>query len=535
MPRELGNRLDSWKEIAAYLGRDVRTVQRWELSEGLPVHRHLHRKRGSVHAFTAEIDAWQQSRLAAPRHEARAQPAAASRWPGRWIGLTALIALSGLWAIYLVGVRPGQELSQAAPQGDGRIVVAVVPFEASGSHPEPDVLTQGFLEGLIERLGRVDPRRLGAIAPTSSKRFPDSDPQDHQELGRSLGAHYLLDGSLKVGQPALRAKVRLTRVADQAQIWIRSYDRPLHETIALQSQIAAEAAEALAVAPRRGMALSPFHEPSTDFETYEHYLRGRHFSSKATLEGFERAQASFRAALARSPDYAPAYLGLADTYFLMANYGLMESRKAESLAAEAARQAVEIDEGLAEAHAALAYALYLKKGDVVEIESRFRRALELHPSLPLARRWYGGFLRSGERYEEALAEFRLALELDPLSPILWLDIGWTLHTQGRYRQALIYYSKVLDLDPQHAKAHYVRGLTYKELGEFEAAVHALQQAVALSNDSPHYLASLAQAYLDTERRTDAEEILQKMIGMSAFRYVPEYSINRLRERLEARE
>lgn len=520
-PKTADDRLDSWKEIAAYLDRDVRTVQRWETREGLPVHRLEHRKRGTVYAFRSEIESWRGQRSTAPR---------ATLPGGR--RLAAAAASAALLALALWWLWPSQE-----GISEDRMRIVVLPFQNVGE--EPDYFSQGLTEELITGLGRLAPSQLGVIASTSAMHYQGTD-KGIPEIAQELQVDYVIEGAIRRGAPgqdggrqALRVDTRLIRAADATLLWTRSYDTALSAGLGLQRELASNIAVALSPSLVPDPATVPAPAGEGDWRAWEAYLRGRFLWNKATRSGFQQALASFQSALDYDPSYLPAYLGIADTYFLLAHYGLVSGDEAFPKALQAAEKALEIDPQSAEALAATAYARNLVHPEAESNESLFRRAVALHPRHPGIRRWYGAFLRSHDRQQEALQQFDQARRLDPLSSIILLDLGWCHHQLGDYAKALEFYARVEQLDPRHAKAHYLHGLTLTAMGQYRRAIEALTIAVPLSEDSPHYLYSLGDAYLKAGNPAEASRILRRLQEIATQRHVSPRLLEKLQSRIES--
>ncbi|HSR52364.1 MAG TPA: tetratricopeptide repeat protein [Acidobacteriota bacterium] len=535
--RPADERLESWKEIAAYLDRDVRTVQRWEKREGLPIHRHEHQKRGTVFAFRDEIDEWLRLRSSPPQ-----DPSGRPTWPIP-AGLVALaLALLTAWWMW-----PASDSRQ-------RLTIAVLPFQNVGG--EPDFFSQGLTEELITRLGRLAPTQLGVIASTSALHYLRTS-KPVPEIASELDADYVIEGAVRrspsptglkpgddesaaspsAGQQ-LRIDVRLIRAADATLVWTHSYDTSLSGSLGLQQELAVTIARALSPSLLSDPPSAQSARAPQNWQVWEAYLRGRFLWNKATRHGFQQALDSFQTALQLDPAYLPAHLGIADTYFLLAHYGLMSGAEAFPKALQAAEAALRTDPQSAEALAATAYARNLVEGKAEDaksdsIEGLFHQAVALHPRHPGIRRWYGAYLRSRERQEEALEQFQRARQLDPLSPIILLDLGWCHHQLGRYQRALAFYDRVEQLDPAHAKAHYLRGLTFTAMGRYAEAIASLETAVPLSDNSPHYLYSLADAYLKAEQPQQAARILDRLQEIAARRHVSPRLLEKLQSRISA--
>jgi TolB-like protein len=336
-------RLDSWKAIAAYLKRDVRTVQRWERYEGLPVHRKLHGKLSSIYAYTSELDAW---------------------WgEGR-------------------SVPPSETSPDAIPQ---RPLLAVLPLRNLSGNHEQDYFSEGLTEELISQLSRLNPQQLGVIARGSAMRYKDTAKDIHQ-IARELGVSYILDGSVRRNDDRVRIAVQLVGVRDQSHLWAESYDHSLRDILELQSEVARAVTEqiALTLSAREEERLRSSRPIAP--EAYESYLRGRFFWNQRSADGLQRATELFERAITIDAGYAPAHAGLADCYALLSTtaVGALKPAVAMPKAEAAANRALELDPRLGEAHASLAYAQLFFDWDWSSAEASFRLALEFNPSYATA-------------------------------------------------------------------------------------------------------------------------------------------------------
>src|SRR5579863_9987502 len=266
------NRLDSWKEIAAYLRRDVRTVQRWEKHERLPVHRRIHHKLATIYAYRTELDAWWQSNDSA----AHSPP-------------------------------------QADTSGPRAPLLAVVPLRNLSGDPEQDYFSDGLTEELIAQLSRVNPDQLGVIARGSALKYRNSN-KGVDQIGRELGANYILDGSVRRSNQRVRISVQLIAARDQVHLWTESYDRDLHDILELQSEVAEAAANHIAITISKKERARLANTAAVNPAAYEAYLRGRFFWNRRSEDGLRRAVQLFEQAVASDLNYAPAHAGLADCY-----------------------------------------------------------------------------------------------------------------------------------------------------------------------------------------------------------------------------
>jgi Tfp pilus assembly protein PilF len=240
----------------------------------------------------------------------------------------------------------------------------------------------------------------------------------------------------------------------------------LDDVFAIQDEIAHSTVVALKV--RLGPTAALVKRPTGDFRAYELHLMGRHFLNLRTEEGLRKAIKYFEQALQADPNYALAYVGLADSHLLLCDYRYDRCDVVLPTAETAATRALTIDESSGEAHASLAY-LRMLQWKWGESERGFERALQLNPGYASAHHWYGNLLATVGRPEQAVSEMQKALELDPLSPIINRSAGWYLACVGDYETAVERLQKTLELNRDDPWARYLLALTYSYQGRQEEA------------------------------------------------------------------
>ncbi len=471
-PTELspGDRLDSWKEIAAYLKRDVRTVRRWEKTQNLPIHRHAYLKRGLVYAYKPEIDEWWNNGL-----EPRGEGSAASR-----------------------------SRSSQGGRATRRIMLAVLPFENLSSDPEQDYFSDGLTEELITQLGGLHPEGLGIIARTSVMGYR-STRKPIKQIGRELGVDYVLEGSVRKSGERVRITVQLIEVADQTHMWADSYDRCLTDILTLQSEVAQ------ALSQRIWVKLTPQEQArlerprGADPQAYDAYLRGRFHWHKLSQQHNETALEYFDRALERDPNYALAYVGIAGVWLVRGDSGVVPSREAFPRVRAAITKAMELDDTLTEVQEITGNFRFLYEWDWCGAEAAFQRAIAFNPNHADVRLFYADLLISTGRPEEWKEQIQRALELDPFNFFLQCFLGWHLMYLRRYEEAIAQLQKSLQSEPNFPSAHmglwgaFYRTRKYdealKEAKTFFAAIGDSEVGEALGRG--HAKASYAKAMCRT--------------------------------------
>ena len=403
----------------------------------------------------------------------------------------------------------------------GRIMLMVLPFENLSGDADQDFIGDGITEEVIAQLGRLDPQRLGVIARASAMRYKNTD-KGIDQIGRELGVAYVLKGSVHRMGGAMRLAAELVQVAGQTHLWSEVYEREWSEGRAIQNELTHHITRCLSLellpAQFAVVAKASTQSPGA----HEAFLKGRYALNKGTAEGFRKAIDCFQQATARDPEYAVAYAGLATAYNLADFFRVLPAKQAFPKAKAAAIKALELNDGLVEAHNALAFATLAYDWDWPGAERIFRRAFEINPHFATARHWYGFCLGMLGRVEGALEEMRRAQELDPLSLIIRTHLGLMLYRGGRYDEAIEQFRHILDMEPQFAAAHYFLGWTYQQKVMHRETLRHLQQALVLFDRSPEKLGALGHAYGVFAQEEEAREVLEELHQLSRHRFVSAY-------------
>ena len=465
--------------------------------------------------FVAEV---QESPLARLADTEKTLPAQRSKLAiNQWTLIAAILLL----CLITVGIYVGySRRSERNNPVHGKLMLAVLPFENLTGDPSQDYFSDGLTEEMISHLGNLDPDHLGIIARTSVMRYKNNK-DGLSRIGRELGVQYALEGSVRRESGKVRIAAQLIQMKDQTHLWARQYDRDLSSLLKLEDEIANEVAQEirLTLAENRGprqeqasRALSP-----EEYAAYDSYLRGRYFWNKRTAEGFQQAIKSFEEAIGKNPNYARAYVGLADTYALISGYDLAPKNETIPLAREAAAKALALDDGLAEAHASMALIAQNYEWDWRKAESEYRRAIELDRNYATARHWYAEFLTLQGRFSEALEEIERARQLDPRSLIIAADRGAVLYCARRYKEAIEQLRAVLEMEPNFPRAHIV-AFAYVEQGMTQAALRDVTQWQK-ADDGPFTWMLSAYVHGRAGHKSEAQKFLRKLEAERSRRYV----------------
>lgn len=439
------------------------------------------------------------------------------KWPMA-LGIAFLVAAALAAAFYL---RPANLRTHNAARAR-RVMLAVLPFENLTGDPNQDYFSDGLTEEMITQLGRTDPSQLGVIARTSVMVYK-RNPRPLDEIGRKLGVQYVIEGSVRRDAERVRITAQLIQVKDQTHVWAKEYDRDLTNLLVLQAEIAQEIADetksALGEEPKANAAIHPVSAPTTSYEAYDLYLKGRYFWNKRTPEDFQQAADYFQQAIAKDPNYARAYAGLADTYGLMSTWSLAPQNEFMPKARTAALHALQIDDTLAEAHASLGLVAENYDYDWQTAEKEFRRAIQLDPGYATAHEWYAEYLSWQGRFDEALNESERAQQLDPLSLIIATDRGTILYYARQYDQAIAQCRAALELDPKFGLARAFLFFALVKEGKFPEAFDEVGRAEVehtpsadrgqISGQSAQAWADKAYLYGQWGRTAEAQHALEK--------------------------
>jgi TolB-like protein/Tfp pilus assembly protein PilF len=531
--RSPAKRLDSWKEIAAYLHRDVTTVQRWEKLEGMPVYRHVHDKRGSVYAVPAELDAWRQSRKPPEKDVGPAAETPAAQTPllipmpsvdesqmGRRAKPRTLHWLIAAGAAVLVLSTIGFFVARNRREKPLRPKIsslAVLPLKNLSGDPSQEYLADGMTDALIGRLAGI--RELRVISYTSVMRF--KNPQlSVPEIAKTLNVDAIVEGSMMRQGKRVRVTAQLIRGATDEHFWSETYDRKLQDVLTLQSELAESIASKVEVSltgeEHQRLAATRTVAP----EVYESYLQGAYELNKSpTRADIEQGIADFNDAINRDPTFAPAYAGLAEAYSELGSNFIGQPPDAEhQKAISAVRKALELEPTLAQAHALLA-SMLTEQWQWANGEAEYKAALELNPNDAAAYEGYAWWLLYQGRADEGVEWGRRGRELDPFM-VEGPDFAMMLSTARRYDEAIHELRTVLAAQPDDPVALWDLGIVLTEDNQPKEAIPVLEKAVAASNRSAVVIGNLIRAYASAGRRGDAIRLLSELQTRRKAGFVP---------------
>jgi TolB-like protein/DNA-binding winged helix-turn-helix (wHTH) protein/Tfp pilus assembly protein PilF len=443
-------------------------------------------------------------------------PGFAMSAPSRIVVLlaTGALAVAIVVSVLYLRARP------SSPAHGSKMTLAVLPFDNLSAERDQDFFADGFTEEMIAELGKLDPDHLGVIARTTTRLYKNTRKNIGQ-IREELGVDYVLEGSVRRSSNRMRITAQLVQTSDMTHLWAESYDRDVSDVLTIQSEVAMKIAHSLTLALRRPVSPTSL---ATSSSAHDMYLRGRFFRDEATEESTRKAIEYFQRAIAADPQYARAYAGVADAYWLLGAPGWEVEQPATLLqkAQASAERALEIDPQLAEAHAVMAMIHLSYRWDRQRSEQEIREATRLNPSYAQAHQYYSTTLTTMGRFDEAIAEATRALELDPLSAPASTTLGIRYYYSGRIRDATTQFQKTLQTYPEFGIAHWGLAQCARETGDTATELAELQRAVELSGTSAYMRAHLAYGFATAGNRDRALAIQRELEAESQRRYQSPY-------------
>jgi TolB-like protein/Tfp pilus assembly protein PilF len=403
--------------------------------------------------------------------------------------------------------------------GRGKTIdsLAILPFANASANPDAEYLSDGIAESIISSLSQLP--RLRVMARSTVLRYKGQEI-DPRKVGRDLHVDAVLTGNLIQRGETLIIKMELVKVEDGSQLWGEQYQRKFSGVLAMQAEIAKQISEKLRL-KLTGEEQHRLTKVYTDnAEAYQLYLKGRYYWNRRTPESLNKSIEYFQQAADKDPNYALAYVGLADSYSLLGSpVGGGYPREKFPKAKAAALKALELDDTLAEAYASLVIVRLRYDWDWLVAEREIKRAIELNPNYSMTHLMYADYLRVMGRPDEAIAEIKRAQELEPLSLNANAVVGVHFYFARQYDQAIEQCQKTLDLNPNFAQAHLFLGWAYVQKARYEEAIAAAKKASSLSPSDLRTVSALGHAYAVSGQTSEAVNILDQLKELSRQRYI----------------
>ncbi len=469
------DRLDSWKEIASYLKREVRTVQMWEKKEGLPIHRHFHNHLGTVFAFRSEIEAWGLKQ--ATKHQQRASVASETSGPS---------------------TKPS-------------IRIAIASLHPSQDNPDDRALCMTILSETIAALDLLDSSNVQVLGLDLS-----------QQTSETLD--YRLEWEIWNDHDHLTLKASLLELKSQLIVWSRNFHLTPEAGGEISTHIADQIARYLWLKTISSLRPSLSIRRVEAMSSREAYLKGRYFLSQRNEEGMRKAAGWFRAAIKEDPDFALPYSGLADSLTLLSFYEIESPSITMPAARCAALKALELAPNVAEAHASLADIRLHFDRDWDGADQEYRQAIQCNPEYALGYHWYANLLSARGQHEAACVAIMNALEIDPVSLITQVWAGVTQYLAHRFDEAIAHYQSALELDPHYIWAHMYMAQALEQKGRYHEAIREFDTTIQLAGGSSCVTAMKAHALAAAGETSAARVILRRLRNLPNLKCMPSYDI-----------
>jgi TolB-like protein/DNA-binding winged helix-turn-helix (wHTH) protein/Tfp pilus assembly protein PilF len=393
--------------------------------------------------------------------------------------------------------------------------IAVLPLQNLSNDPNQDYFSDGITDALTTELAQIGALRV--ISRTSAEHFKGTG-ETLPEIGRKLNAEAIVEGSVTRSENRVRITAQLIEAPSDRHLWAKSYERDLKDVLVLQDEVARDIAEEIRIklSPEERTRLT--NARPINPEAHEAYLRGRFLWNQRTEDQLHKAKQYFEEAIAKEPDYAPAYSGLADTYFYLSyGWGHIPPKEGMPLATTAARKSIELDPSAAEGHASLGTVKMLYDWDFPGAEKEFKRAIALNPNYEVGHHGYSVLLGAEHRYEESVSEARKAVEVDPLSMPANNILSSMLAAANRWDEAFAQDEKALELDPNPTHVIMFRNRIadyYRLKGMTKEAIEEELKARAARGASPQELEEIRTIYA----RSGRKGVLQREVNQALKRW-----------------
>ncbi len=408
------------------------------------------------------------------------------------------------------------------PEMPSHVTLAVLPFENLSANPDREYLADGLTEEVIAVLGRIDPEHLRVIGRTSTMAYKRST-KSLTEIGRELGARFLVESSIRGDGARLRVTSKLIRADDQVQIWSASYDSEPASVLEFERELSTAIAQQIRIrlSPERlnGMAV----RQTQHVEAYDLYLRGRYFWAQLSPPTTRRAVEFYKRATELDPNYALAWSGLADAYASSPINGDAPPLMVGPLAQQAAAHAIRAAPGLAEALTSVGFLKFWIDWDWPAAETALRQAIDLDPGYSVALRMLGIVLSHMANHQEAHAAARRARELDPLDFVHQALSAQIAVNARDYPAAVEFARRANVLDPQFWVGYYQLAQASVQLGDNDVAFDALQKAGQFSGGNSKVMGLRGYLLAKLGRAGEAREVLNTLEAVARERYVPPYA------------
>ena len=395
--------------------------------------------------------------------------------------------------------------------------IAVLPFVNMSPDPQDEFFADGLTEELIDRLCQV--KGLEVIARTSVMGYKKKDTKA-AVIGKELRVGALVEGSVRKAGNKIRVTAQLINANTEGHLWSSKYDRDFQDIFSVQTDIAEQVASALEVKllPAEKKAIE--QRRTEDMEAYTTYLKGRYYWNERNPDSVRKGMQYFEKAISIDPQFALAYVGLADCYLILDDQGLMDPREARAKTLPLLEKALRMREGQFETHASLGN-LLMHEWNWSRAEAEFRLAISLNPNHATPHHWYSLLLAFLERRQEALEEITTALRLDPVSPIVNVNFAMRLAEAGRFEEGIDQMRKTIAQEPNFGLARLHMGSLLISASRYDEAIAEIRIGIQIQRGQAWGLSLIGYAYGMKGDRENASKALSELIELSKTSYVDE--------------
>lgn len=436
-------------------------------------------------------------------------------WGGFFAAVLAIIIVYGIFWV------PGNESTSGAniPSPSSPNSIAVVPLRDWSRVPE-EYYSDAMTDALITALAETQTLRVTSL--TSVMRYKNTEVPV-PEIGQALGVAYILEGSVSRDTDRALITAQLIETATDKHVWAKTFDRPVSDLLAVQSEVAAAVATHIS---NKLVSPSNLHATNIDPIAYEAFLKGRYFYNQFSTDGFQRGIEYFQTAIDIEPNYAEAYAGLASCHCLLAGHGLEVVAPVDSIpvASTMATRALSLNQDLAEPYAFLGIINFKYEWNLKDAEVNLNRALEINPSLFRAHIWLSQILEAMNRNDDALDFARMAKKLNPLSLEASLNLGWQLYQAENIIEANAEIDKLIEFNPKFWGGHWAKGHIYNQNQSHLKAIEKFSLAVELKGGHSLPLAALGYSYAIAGMPEKAQQIISRLETLSKETYVSPFHI-----------
>ncbi len=400
------------------------------------------------------------------------------------------------------------------------ISLAILPFSNASDDPDAEYLSDGITESLISTLSSLPQLRITSRNTTFRYKNREIDPQ---QIGRDLKVRAVVTGRVLQLGDILNIHIEMIDAMDCSYLWNKQYNIRISDIFKIQEEISRTILEKLQVRIHLENEKRLTENYNVNTITYKLYLKGRYFWNRRTAEDVKKGFDYFQQAIQKDVSFALAYVGLADSYIMLANFNVLRPVDALPKAKAMALKALELDDSLIEASTSLALARVNYDWDWLGAEREYKRIIEMNPNYATAHHWYGQYLVKTCHFNKALIELKRAQSLEPLTPIISVNIGRTFYFMRQYEKAIEQCLETLEIDPNYVGAQGTLALAYARAGLYDKAISMWRKVIDIWEDDPETIAFFGNFCALSGKREVALGLLDKLKRLSKSRYVSPFN------------